>query len=1611
MKKRINAIVLTLTIILSLLAVFPVPTFAATSGKCGDNVTWTLSGGTLTIKGTGKMDDYYMNEPWRASRSDITNVVIENGVTSIGNYAFYCCTKMTSITIADTVKTIGIDAFHRCISLESVVLPDSVTTLGLGVWSSCANLKSIVLSKNIEEIPVDAFNGCYALTDVTIPNGVKTIGGGAFSGCENLVSITIPDSVTKLDSQVFYWCYKLESITLSKNITEIGNNAFAYCDLLKSIVIPDSVTAIGNYAFSKCSSLESVTLSKNLKTIGTGAFEECIFEKIVLPNSLTEIGSWAFSECEKLTEITIPRNVTKCGSHLFIDCVRLKNVKILGKLTKISANMFAGCDDLRSIAIPDGVTTIEEMAFYSCNWMNSITIPESVTTIGESAFLDTNLLNIYYGGSKEQWKNNVSIGDFNDILYSATIHYNYFDKSSGATAGKQNGLTGEGTNELSLYLYENKNDSSKLDNSYKMSRNATATNGSGVATSSAIGKVALAKNGKSITISKTGFASRVISQDRALRLKKVFLQPDTGEKPIINAVWIDNIDVMGEEKKYDILGREQITIEAEVVWKSGSQSKIYLMQDSKRAEFSGNTLTTILSDNFDVSQTIYIVAEDTNGNVTKKKLKIKPGGGVYDTVNNLELSVGDSLGLTIPDNVPVIGGSGVGLDIPMLPITVTFDNNKFYAVIGLDVAKASESWSYTENVNGKFTEELDQSTKYLFDNIKDNFKGSADKWNFSKLKTKWMKAKYNYTAKVGFDADLTVIGYVEGYVDSNKKINILEGGVGINPSITVSAGSQLLATPPVYWEASIKGELEAMLNLYMNETAENFSPSGSLGGKITLSGGVGLGVSGVAGISAGITGNVGVKYDMYKDRQNYFALTGAIGAYAKGYVGPVTFLDVKENFAEGVIVDHPSTRVDSASLLGADNIYKTDSFQLIDRGYLSDTSQFVANETSAELLDTTAQSKVEKVLKTNIYPYSEPKMVEFSDGTMLSVWLDDDTDRGDINRTALMYSYYNGSAWSNPAQINDDNTGDYSPDLKLIGDKAYITWVNANKALENSASSNEMFAAWEISVAEFNKNSNTFQNISTLTNNTNIDMMPKLYGTEDYVVAVWVANSSNNIFESSNTYSIRKSTLSSGSWGSAQTYKSNLMPVESIEGYYNTATNGEYISYSIDTDGNQNDYSDKELYINGRAVTDNSIIDSKPGFANGNLYYYSGTGISEYNLSSKESRQIVDNIGNDRFEILTNGTNTALVFTESNGLANELYAVFYDAESGNWGEKVKISDLGANIGTFSGVMLDSGVMKFVVNKTSVVGKIGDENPLGSTELVLLTVTPSCNLEIGEAVYHEDLFVGGNTLEFYLPITNSGELAVKNYKVEVVDGSGNVLAHTYNETPILPGEVQPFTAFYPLDENVEPHSVTLRVVPIGLSEENVNNNTVSVSLNCENITVENIDYGINENNKAIIYAEIVNRGYNAPNKITASLRRGNKDGEVLETYTVNEKLDTLDMATVSFEVPMSHGEVYYITLDSGKGDYVVLQAESNFAQFDAINNTLLINSTSSYENAKMIVAVYKGEKIVDFKTSFIDINVGENFYFDILENAVPENQVKVFVWEGFGNLKPLFSCTK
>ena len=183
-----------------------------------DNLTWTLyADGTLTISGTGAMKNYdYNDNPSPVyNNSNVKKVVIEDGVTSIGNSAFNECISLTSITIPDSVTSIGTYAFSGCRSLTSITIPDSVTSIGAYAFQSCSNLTSITIPDSVTSIGASAFNSCSGLTSITIPDSVTSIGNFAFSYCISLTSITIPDSVTSIGSYAFYNCKNLTTISLS----------------------------------------------------------------------------------------------------------------------------------------------------------------------------------------------------------------------------------------------------------------------------------------------------------------------------------------------------------------------------------------------------------------------------------------------------------------------------------------------------------------------------------------------------------------------------------------------------------------------------------------------------------------------------------------------------------------------------------------------------------------------------------------------------------------------------------------------------------------------------------------------------------------------------------------------------------------------------------------------------------------------------------------------------------------------------------------------------------------------------------------------------------------------------------------------------------------------------------------------------------------------------------------------------------------------------------------------------------------------------------------------------------------------------------------------------
>ena len=358
--------------------------------------------------------------------SSLTSVTIPNSVTSIGNRAFYDCSRLTTlnfnavncsdfasgighqfyscpistinigdsvqripayfaynldsltfVTIPNSVTYIGAWAFRGCSSLTSVTIPNSVTSIGNSAFCSCSNLTSVNIPESATSIKDSTFLGCSSLTSVTIPNSVTSIGNSAFCSCSNLTSVNIPESATSIKDSTFLGCSSLTSVTIPNSITYIGNGAFSGCSSLTSVTIPESVTSIGYEAFCGCSSLTTLNFNAiNCNDLASGnghQFYSCPLANINFGDSVQRIPANFAENKSDLISISIPDNITEIGNRAFQGCSGLIAVTIGNGVNNIYSNSFRGCTNLTYLTIGSGVETIEDLAFIDCNMLSHIT--------------------------------------------------------------------------------------------------------------------------------------------------------------------------------------------------------------------------------------------------------------------------------------------------------------------------------------------------------------------------------------------------------------------------------------------------------------------------------------------------------------------------------------------------------------------------------------------------------------------------------------------------------------------------------------------------------------------------------------------------------------------------------------------------------------------------------------------------------------------------------------------------------------------------------------------------------------------------------------------------------------------------------------------------------------------------------------------------------------------------------------------------------------------------------------------------------------------------------------------------------------------------------------
>ncbi len=322
---------------------------------------------------------YYNSSYYDASNPILNNanykVVFEK---TVPNYVCRNCTALKEVVIGDGVTSIGGDAFYGCSGLTSITIPDSVTSIGSYAFYGCTNLTDVYVSDlaswwNVPfgddySNPMDYASNLYVngelLTNVTIPDGMESIANYAFYNCTSLTSVTIPDSVTSIGDSAFQNCTGLTSITIPDSVTSIGYYAFDGCSGLTSVTIPDSVTSIGDRAFSDCTGLTSATIPDSVTSIGYETFYRCTgLTSVTIPDSVTSIGSYAFYGCTGLTSVTIPESVTSIEIYAFRDCTGLTSISYGGTKAEwesisIDSWAFMGCPYDRVIICTDGMMDV-----------------------------------------------------------------------------------------------------------------------------------------------------------------------------------------------------------------------------------------------------------------------------------------------------------------------------------------------------------------------------------------------------------------------------------------------------------------------------------------------------------------------------------------------------------------------------------------------------------------------------------------------------------------------------------------------------------------------------------------------------------------------------------------------------------------------------------------------------------------------------------------------------------------------------------------------------------------------------------------------------------------------------------------------------------------------------------------------------------------------------------------------------------------------------------------------------------------------------------------------------------------------------------------------------
>lgn len=821
-------------------------------------------------------------------------------------------------------------------------------------------------------------------------------------------------------------------------------------------------------------------------------------------------------------------------------------------------------------------------------------------------------------------------------------------------------------------------------------------------------------------------------------------------------------------------------------------------------------------------------------------------------------------------------------------------------------------------------------TSSNFDETRDKIKNLLAKAKNGQLTMKDVSFVPAESGKLVDEGSFRMFGYIKlnyYYKDGEMKYTPIDGGLGL----AFESNTKYPKIPfwaICYFQLSVKAEAEGKLVLgYDKDSKSVVVTGGSIEPAISISGKIGTSmISGMLKAEGGITAKGNATFDLpWSSWQNSFSAAANIELFVK--VKAVLF-EAKRSWKFPDWEIYPRNKDDFT--INLDDCMCNEAMQLIPRDYMYET-------------DGITEAGYDSFTLNNVFPYGEPQLVQLSDGRMLMVWIHDDGSRSDENRTALYYSIYNGDSWSEPRIVRDDGTGDFSPRLASDGSNVYLVWQNCTQIYESGVTLETMLETTELCFSRFTT-SGTFTAPTVIDDAGRYQSEIDIAASNGEVTVVWKENSVNDLWGDEGTYSIFRKKYSDYEWGTTTTCVSGKPIIYDVKvGYVNEAAT---IAYILDLDGDSGTTDDIEVYkyvgSSTTRVTNNSVCDDRIQFSNGTLYWFSNgelrNTVGTLGLTSEEEVRLISD---------ANGSIVAVFKYAIDGFNTELYAARYNSESQEWTTAAPITAYKSAVRSFCPVIGSDGTISVAMNTSELLEiQNDDDDPYGDTTLRVVVGSTLTDILLTDGIfYNMDDVVPGENIILSTTVYNNSGLAVEGLTAKIYNADGELVSETAIEDSIASGEEKEVMFSYTIPAELTKHELMVSVVPTNVIDDDLSNNSASVTFGYADITIA--DESITENdNGGMFTATVINIGYDTAENISANLMSaGGIDLGTIEIGT----LAVGESCSISYDIPP---ECMASTDESDYKTFTVTASTSSQESCAYNNSAIAANSPVRVESVSL-----------------------------------------------------------